>query len=90
MPAYGEAQQQTPTAKHPTTEHPVGQEEVKTAVTASLHAFGINTQARECAKNARKRPSKARRVSSQWLGGLLVLLGVKSPKTEKTDGLRSA
>lgn len=59
MPAYGEAQQQTPTAKHPTTEHPVGQEEVKTAVTASLHAFGINTQARECAKNARKRPAKA-------------------------------
>ena len=33
--------------------------EDKTAVTASLHAFGINIQGQECAKNARKRPAKA-------------------------------
>ena len=35
------------------------QEESKTAVAASLHAFGINIQDQECAKNARKRPAKA-------------------------------
>ena len=55
------------------TEHQVFQEEGKTAVTASLHAFGINIQARECAKNAQKRPAKARCMVSQWVGGLLVL-----------------
>ena len=58
------------------TEHTVFQEEDKTATTASLHAFGINIQAREYAKNVQKRPSKARCMVSQWVGGLLVLWAI--------------